>query len=532
MKNSYYEDLTTERTDILIHITWTIEEGNPVTTLRAYPVYKGGIRVEGYKVLKRKAHSRAEIEIIKDQLKNSFMQQMKRKPKTESSSKRVDTKLDENTPMVNAFRMLEKSEMLDAKWKAATKKQYLTYFERHILPIIQYCEVPSDFGQRELDELQQALVEDILSHGNSSGILDNAVGGANEHLQQARTIYEFMRTINPFLPEIRILRETKSIRIRSEQPKSLPHAVVVGLRAEIEALLPVNPKVARAAAIMHSGGPRTSESAAVIKSDLVLNDSFVLVIVDYQEQDGKRIPSLKRDSSHRRVVLDEWGSSLVKKANVMIGPEPNTDIAPVTSKELTEWIRTTLTKLGCGEEYWNSAIKDMGSNPEYDKSGAPSTDVAAYILRRDAESRWANICGLSKEEQDIQLGHKRYTKGKKRLKLTDPNVYKTIAMKLKRYNPNSERNTSCDAYNLYHGIDQSIIPFREYSLLNSSCEPLIVTIVMKNAEPGESITVQTDGIIQDSKITVNKDTHSREDTECIGIGQYETVQGGSHEEKE
>lgn len=529
MKNSYYEDLPTERTDIFVHVTWTVEDGNYVTVLRAYPVYKGGIRVDGYKVLKRKAHSKAEIDIVKDQLKNAFMQQMKRKPKSEGTAARKGVRLDESTPMVTAFRILEKSEMLDNRWKSTTKYQYLTYFERHILPIIQFCEVPSDFGQRELEELQQALVDDILHHGNSNGILDNAVGGANEHLQQARTIYEFMRTINPFLPEIRILRETKAIRVRSEQPKSLPNSVVIGLRKEIETLLETNPILARAAAIMHSGGPRTSESAAVIQSDMVVNEDFVLLVVDYQEQDGKRVPSLKKDASHRRVVLDEWGSVIVKRANQLIGPEPEADDAPITAKELSEWIKVTLNKLGCGEEYWTSAIKDMGSNPEYDKSGAPSTDVAAYILRRDAESRWANICGLSKEEQDIQLGHKRYTKGKKRLRLTDPNVYKTIAKKLRRYNPGSLTDAPCEIFNLYHGIDEKLIPFGEYKLANTSCEPLKLTVIMKNAEPGDSIVMQTNGRIIESKISINHESCSRENTECIGSC-ISSLSGGPYEE--
>ena len=297
----------------------------------------------------------------------------------------------------------------------------------------------------------------------------------SQRLYEFQMIYNAMQFIDPSLPRIKVWTAGDRVtRIPNEQLKVLTDAQEIELRRRIEAIMEEDPVLTRAAAFMYSGALRAAEAASVTKIRIEDYGSFVAVWVLTQEQKGKIMEKVKSHSGFRRVILESWGSKMVRKCNALIAEEDAKN-APVLAKKVSAWIRKQLIEIGVKTE-------DM-----------EKTDIAAHLLRRHRASIWRNICGFSQWEIDYLLGHKNPDK---KYEKCDPKSEETMARwaeMISRYAPccGNGESSGKTVVSIDDNTPGTLAVPGNYRLNNNSDKEIEVRLTLESAEAGEAIFIDS-----------------------------------------
>lgn len=343
-----------------------------------------------------------------------------------------------------------------------------------------------------LDIFREKCLAQIAESGNSKKSDKQRVKTAEHEIARFIKLYEEMRRLDPMLPPITGTRSGYSRNYQIEQFRELPDTVRRQFIALLEEQCCHYPALVRAAVLMLDAGLRTAEAAAVRTEDFEFYKDIALLPVLVQEKDGKRNPVLKREASYRIVALSSWGSELVRMCNEQIEEPQDPEATCIRARELSSKVVEWLTKSG-GKELIEKVKQLQKMFPERDIYENISTDLAAYILRRDCASRWRNSCGMLPAEIDALLGHKRWEKKAEKTdtKLKE-NLY-TLAMKMDRYiasETGKSTNPEITPLPLKRGEKCDPIEYLRVRVENREDKPMRVSVSCKAVEPGQSVMIE------------------------------------------
>ncbi len=491
------KDVDTRLEGIRVHLTWPNKDNN-ITVIGTAIHAIDGIRVDGIQPIRHNAKTKEDIEFAQNVVVNKITEKIEFSQRNKAMSSNGKNTLSFESLMVKVFLELFGPDIDDKRrdnahniypWARSTQKAYVVYFYRNILPKIQECEVESDFTVVEKEDLIKELAQIALKRMERKDDIDEARVIAVSHMNDADRIYSEMRYHEPSLPPIDLRCDVQRRRKKTEQLKRLPFIIHKKFRELVEAAIAEEPYMARAAILMDSAGARSGEAAATWSGWHIDYGEYMVVKILSQEEKGKRIDRLKSKDSYRCVVLDEWGTVMVRKCNDVIGHEKLTEDTPLIDTDLSAWIRTKLREAGCTDDYLREAYADMETNPEYNADGKPIRDIAAHICRRNRASIWRNYCGYTQDELDYCLGHRNL---KKRFEKDNPlaeESFKMLAQKNSRYDmyPESSISPKHRPISLSQGKSIEIVPFDEVRLCNTSEQCILVKIDALATEAGEVI---------------------------------------------
>jgi len=465
-------EVPTKNPNWMVHITWT--DAGKAIRLRGSLVDRNFGYVIDSSFGATKTVRRAEdVENgIKDLARAVYEKNVKSMGKKEEKT----GKEQEPTDVERAFESLRTSDHQIQNWDAATtQRTNLIYFKNHFLPVLKDCRYPEDFMSQERMELKDKLFREAMENKNSCGNKEIAMNNVRSRFWQAQLIYNSMRLFDPMLPVLTIDDGTNArTGFQREQIKSLPYPVTMEFRKRVKELIRDDPRMARGAALMYSGGLRSGEASAVTGHRIEVHDGYIAVWVLQQEFNGQISKRTKTRYSYRRVILDEWGGRVVTACTKLIGDENEKKEAPLIDKDLSAFVKKTLEDSGCTAEMVGTEV-----------------DVAAHILRRNRAGIWRNICGFSQDEIDYLLGHKGR---KEKIRKFDPKSEETLnrwALMVSRYDIDDAYSTSPvkRPLSLKKNKAGTIAQFSEIRMLNDTQEPVVLILNAEASEMGESIAV-------------------------------------------
>ena len=493
------KDVDTRLEGIRVHLTWPQKDNN-ITVIGTAIHASDGIRVDGVQPIRHNAKTKEDIEFAQSVVVNKITEKIEFSQKRESISSTGKNTLSYKSLMVKIFLELFGPDIDEKRtdnahniypWAPSTQKACVVYFCRNILPKIQDCEVESDFTAVEKEDLIKELTQIALKRMEKKEDIDEARVIAIRHMNDADRIYSEMRYHEPSLPHIDLRCDVQRRRKKTEQLKRLPFQIHKKFRGLIETSIAEVPLMARAAIMMDSAGARSGEAAATWSGWHEDYGDFMVVKILYQEEKGRRIDRLKSKDSYRCVVLDEWGTAMIRRCNELIGDEELSEVSPLIDTDLSAWVRSKLREAGCTDDYLREAYMDMEQNPEYTADGKPIRDIAAHICRRNRASIWRNYCGYTQEELDYCLGHKNV---KKRFEKENPlaeGTFKVLAQKNSHYDmfPSLSISPKHRPIALMGEESKEIPPFDEVRIQNTSDYHVIVKIDALAMEAGETIVI-------------------------------------------
>lgn len=479
-------DFDTPFHDVRVHMTWTVDEGSPIT-LRAYAVEAStGVRLTGAKEKKVTVSDIAELPYKQRYLLARVVTALPRRE--QDNRKRPPS--EGVSAMEVALSYIEENQIkIKPTWSMDYQNSNILHFKRHILPRL--LARGDDWKELDMVELEQELVEEVLQSGHSIGHNATATNTVRKKLSTGAAIYACMIAVDPSLPDIDIRPTYGGRRVLLEQLKNLPMPIRVRLAAWIVAIAEKNPRLAVAAALMFDCGLRTAEAAAVHASQLIEESGRIIgTYVFYQVKRGVRVSKLKTQSSYRCVPVSAWGADLLKECFCVIGElaaeEPLCD-----PRILSAELRLALKSCGVDDEYIAEAERTMQRVPDVDDDGKPILDASAYILRRDWATRARTRCGFTTDEIDFCLGHVRKGEKGQMADLKNPEEIKRLSAKLERFvvDPNRSAHPAVKPIELLHGTDLEIIPYDIVRFSNVSDELLRVEVDITAVLSAEGIEV-------------------------------------------
>jgi len=533
-----------------VHLTWPDKTANICVTGSAINK-SDGAWVDGIKKVRKTAATSDDLEFVKSNVINAISLQLESLERKKIAVKSGNVCILSDKPMVQVFYSLFEQEINENAqgkpyyihpWAEGTQHAHIVYFYKNILPIIQDYEYDSDFTAVEKEDLINHLAKVALKRMDNKDDLNGARATAIMHMNEGDRIYSEMRYNSPSLPDIDLRVEQKRKRKRTEQLKRLPYEIHKNFRELVEVAIKDEPYYARAAILMDSGGERSGEASAAMKCDFEDYGDFIISWILVQENKGKRIDRLKSKDAYRYVVLDEWGTRMLRKCNQRIGDEAPSDNSPVKDTDLSGWVRNKLREAGCSDEYLRDAYDDMVNYPEYTADGRPVRDIAAHILRRNRASIWRNYCGYTQEELDYALGHVN-RKGKfEKDNVLDPKTFVKLAYKNSRYDmfPEYSINPKHKPFCIEKGKEISMIPFDVFRVKNDTDSDLELEFDFLAMEANEIITIETPEGTEcnfNLRSTPSTDFHRREAYIIGSIDEQETnketkERSGEYEESE
>lgn len=452
-------------------------------------LYRNGTPVKGIPPLRRSGKS---LEEAKQKIRSLIYAVSCKIPenKTEGGYKKdrrkvknaiddaVKALLDQEVVFYTAARAGNKKK----SWNANTHRTVYTYWLNHGLSELLLEMAESEDPALVLREWRDKLIASTKKHGRSRGTEQFAAQTVDINLYRMNILLGYLREEHPEFPSFDLTGASLGGRaIPEEQIKALPEALCQYIRRELEARLEKEPCEVLGTVLMFDCALRTAEAAGIKLTCIHFYDSYAVIEVMYQEEDGSRIERLKTENAYRYVVSSYWGMTMLLRCCELLQSDPDDDRLLIRGSELSRWIRRLLF---CYDEaFVRDAERIEQTNPDRDDNGRPIYDVSAYVLRRNAASRWLNYDGLTHDEIDIMLGHKE--------KGTRPEVYlmdeaqqREIAVKLERYvyNPDCTKNPAfcpievtadsrfdLDAYPLQRIVNVGDTPLRVHIDVTACC---------------------------------------------------------------
>ena len=412
-------------------------------------------------------------------------------PKNTSKPDKKPT--DQNISLAGqAFKAVtDDAELYFSRWAKSTRKAAFSYFRLNILPFVEGHQ--QDVLRTDVEELYANLVQKALTNGNSLKEDSQARSIANSHLADAVIIYGAMMNYDKNLMPIDFTPFGGGRGVRPEMAKSLPQDVRDEFTHRLETLADSEPEMVFGAVLMFDGGLRTAEAAAVWPDDIVVRDGYRAVTVQYQERDGMKDSALKSNDAYRNVPLSEWALEMVQRCASIIGSKPEENKKALSrARNLSAWIREQLQECGADSKLEQAAYQLMSYEPDPDFDDNPTTDVTAYILRRDRASRWDDTCGLTSKEIDYYLGHAQDDPIRKYSRYGRPEYLKEVSKKLEQYVYNAE-------YSKHPGLEPISITEDKGEIKgslsgksrfrNDRDDPVLVIVTFSAALNGETVSM-------------------------------------------
>lgn len=533
--------METSTPEVLVHASWP-EGLKQNIRVRAHAVNEKGFRIPGIAEVTKTARSQEEIPLVLDELREIVIERMKPARKKTQKSKLEKGMLDEDTRAVKALRKLENSAIKIGRWGEVTQKKALQNFRRNVLAEIQYCESDEDFGPEQKANLYEKLRCAALTHGNSRGSIADAEDDANRHMIDAGIIYSAMVSIDETLPELTLLTGERTRRVQQEMVKMIPIGIHAKFRELVEASIATDPLYVRSAALMDAG-LRSAEAAGMLSDEMKDNGNYIVVYVQFQERNGNRDIILKSDAAYRPVVIDYWGTEIIRRCNGVIkqkGIAEDPKKAPVDSKKLSKWVKEKLQAAGCDDEFMQKANMDMLMHPDRDTDGNEIDDISAHVLRRHRVTIQTVIMGYDRVETDITIGHEVTVTEAVKESFKTREVQDELAIKNSRYDiiPALSNSPRFLPIQIKHGEDIEIRAFPEVNIMNSRDEKIRVTLDIDASVMGETIEISTDGEIIEMERSSSYNVKDRAfvNNEIIGdpwmYMDYEDVIGGGEDDEE
>lgn len=518
--------------NVFVHIVWADSEGKVKVT--GYPRDQKGKRVNGVTSTTRTSRNLEDREevisrvraIVEKKLNISYS------TKKKTTKKAFSTLLNEETSMVKAFRLFQRSEPYVHGWCSSTLHNHMTYFENNILPYIQNMEDDEEFGEAELQELKQRLLEKAINNGNSDHRVETAMKRVEDHIAAGRRIYSELLYVDPTLPSLAMLKGERLSIVSKEQFKLIPFGVHRNFRKTLEELVSAEPYYVRGAVLMDMG-LRAGEAAAITQNEIKQMDEGVYILVIVQEKKGERSQVLKSDAAYRVVPCDEWAAYILDKCNAIIGEEPqNQTKAPVIGSKLSAWTKSKLIESGCTEELLRAVQKDLGESCEYDDD-VQSIDISGHLLRRHRASVMYAVMGYSRDEIEVFMGHRNDIPEAIKEKMLTPGYMKKMLQKNARYDLFGELLCSSPKYvpiEAEDGTSINIIPFEVFRIKDASNEPIEVTLNIAGMVVGEEIEILTDGEIVKIITTSSYDENDKRNYNIEIIGKVDNKEDDDDDE--
>ena len=492
------------------------KEGN--FSVRGYPVDKNYIRVDNSKIVRKEVKYIEELETKKAFVKNIVEDQLdellrKKNNSTQNKNVRIETELSKTF-----------NEVLDTggdywPWQEGYANQIVAYSRKNIIPWIQENIKENDnFTAVEKLDLQRYLAENRMKHGNfkKNNHYEDALAGVANYMNAFDQIYKVLMSFNSNLKDWNFAIGNRTTPMKHEQIKMLPPKVHKAFRKLVEADIKSKPKYARGAALMDNN-LRAGEASAWSKEWMIDMSDFIVVWVLWQEEKGGKTDRLKSEGSYRPVIMDEWGTMVVKKCNELID---DIDETPIPDSQLSAYVRELLYKSGLDDIDFQVALNDLLKHLEYNSAGKPIIDVSAHLLRRNRTSIQCNYCNYSSTERDLYSGHKTKVN---RYKYSDPKsgeTHRMIAIKNSLYdlNPEISNNPKHKPIDLINVEGGKIFPFPIYRFINSSDKTMILKLNISTTEMGESVSIiSSSNVIVKIKSQSKDNNGKRKNENLIGV---------------
>lgn len=377
-------------------------------------------------------------------------------------------------------------------WNENTHKAVYTYCLNHgYAEFLLSIERPEDCKAARAD-YREALIQKTMANGRSKKQRQQVEQTVDQMLARMNILTEELRKHLPALPDFPFFDENhRTIAIPEEQVKALPEEMNQKFRKMLEEFISREPRMVLAGTLMFDGGLRTAEAAGVRKEEFNFSEiGYSLLTVRWQESNGQRIERLKTDNAYRYVLLSYWATQMVKKCLETLGSTWREDLL-VPAKKLSRWLKEKLCE--CQEDFMAYAERVEAQRPDLNENGTPVRDVAAYVLRRNAASRWMNHDGLTQGEVDYMLGHKK-AKKKKDMYLLNELDQRSICHRLERYvySPESTLNPEYSPIELT-GLERKkrFCDFAKYTFVNTADVPVVLHIDTEASNPDEAIVLST-----------------------------------------
>lgn len=315
----------------------------------------------------------------------------------------------------------EKELLLSPSWRAAsTKRQRQTYFQ-NALRLIEQSNIP--ITQKNAEAIAKLLVD--RTQKNSRADPEKSNLSAYNNIKAFNYMYSALCKSSPDmgLPELILPLPQAVDRTYEEQCKVLPDWLFYQLSAALYLLIPNG--LAMGAVLMLTGMLRTAEACAPLFSEILMQGDYAVYCVLHQrDAAAARRAELKTVSSYRTVILPKFAVDCLaaridwlkeqgyqdSEINEMpVVAKASDPTAAATPNELSAFIRQLINDIGISQEFWVAATALMNAEPDYITDGKgkriPIDDVSAYILRRNACTRYCNS-GISPLLVDALMGHK------------------------------------------------------------------------------------------------------------------------------
>lgn len=484
-------DIETKIPDVLVHITYPDKKDKNIT-ITGYAIHKRPrCRVDGQKDYRKTAKNKDEIDLIIERVVNTVIDAYNNQGKKEVEYF-TSFGIDSRTKIGNTFLLLKKSKRLFNKlWAESTTHSYLTFYEKNVIPEIQYYEHSSDFGLVEFEDLVSKIARKTFSNGNFSGeTLESAKNSVRLKLTYAYPIFSELRYMDPSIPDLHLKADDvlTNSRPKKEQVKYVPLWKLKKFRSLLEKDVEIYPKQVRGAVLMENVALRTSEAAGWTMALCQDFDHHLIIWVLVQEGNLLQNPHLKSKSGYRYTITDDWGTNMLKKCNEIIGDE-KTGIAPLSDKDLSEYVKEKLIEAGFSKEFISETSNELQATQGHGQNR--DIDVAAYCLRRIRASIWRNICGYTQNELDFALGHIPVNGKKNYEDMWNVNVRERFSIKNRRFdlNPEVSQSPRYKPIEVNAFKEMNIIPFNEYRFVNNGDKPIKFYLTAATAEYNESIIV-------------------------------------------
>ncbi|MCQ2911015.1 MAG: hypothetical protein MJ244_02405 [Clostridia bacterium] len=513
-------DVETRIPDVLVHITYPDNKTKNIT-ITGYAIHKRPrCKIDGMKDCRKLAKTKDDISVIVDRVVNAIVDKYQNKDKKVVMMNSFNI-IDANTRIGKTFLNLKVSNRCFYNdWRETTQHSYMVFYEKEVIPEIQWCNASEDFGKVEFYDLVKKLAQKTFKNGNFEGeSLQEAEEKVTRKLNYAYPIFSEMRYMDPSIPDL-FLRDEETMltkRTQKEQKKYLPPKIHKSFRQLLEQDLERKPQLVRAAILMENCALRTNESAGWTQDLGEEFDNHLIIWVLIQGKGNEQTKILKSHKGYRFVITDDWGYVMIKRCNKLI--DDNKNVTPTTDNQVCDYVKDKLIEAGLTKEYVSLAASELQQTQLQGKN--KGIDVAAYILRRNRANIWRNYCGYSQKELDYSLGHVSTINNKMKEDMWRIDTRLTLSDKNRRFilNPEVSQSPKYQSIDVSKFESRTIIPFTEYRFINKGNKPIHIKIHAVTAEPGEAIELIHNERTNSSFITNNaiKTTSSkRACTEIIG----------------
>lgn len=517
----------TSNPNVFVHLVWAELAGK--TRITGYPVDQNGKGIKGITKTTRTSSGLEDREEVISRVRAIVEKKLNvsRNTRKDTAKKPRSTVLNEKAPMVIAFRRFQASEPYVQGWCSSTLNNHMVYFANNILPFIQNMEDDDDFGEEELQELKQRLLEKVINNGNSDHRVETAMKRVEDHINNAKRIYSELLYLNPMLPKLAMLKGERLSVVAKEQFKFIPFDVHRIFRRTLNELILTEPYYVRGAVLMDMG-LRAGEAAAITANEIVKMENGVCILVIFHEKNGERNQVLKSEAAYRMVPCDAWAANLLEKCNEIIGEESQElTKAPVVGSKLSAWVKSKLIASGCSEDILRAVQQDLGESCEYDEN-VQSTDISGHLLRRHRASVMYAVMGYSRDEIELFMGHRNKIPKARKEKMCAPDYIRQMFQKNARYDLFGGEFSSSPKYvpiEAKEGDSISVMPYDVFRIKNASNGLLEVTLNIEGKVVGEKIEILTEGQIKEIIKTSSYDENDRRNYNIEIIGEVDNDKG-------